>query len=130
MRESLARAGGGWASPLDGVARHIEQGAEASSTSSDVLKDADLSNRRVGMTRFRVPDEPKTVEQGAATAVMLAGSPQLQGVAGRYFEDCNEARFVHDSSGWIECVASWAIDPANAERLWNASLSMLAAAAA
>jgi NAD(P)-dependent dehydrogenase (short-subunit alcohol dehydrogenase family) len=83
-----------------------------------------------GMTRFRVPDQSKTTAQGAATAVMLAGSPLLRGVTGRYFEDCNEARVVHDSSGWIEGVAPWALDAANAERLWDVSLSMLASAAA
>jgi hypothetical protein len=59
---------------------------------------------------------------------MLAGSPRMRGVAGRYFEDGNEARTVHDSSGWIEGVAPWAVDPANAERLWDVSLSMTAAA--
>ena len=33
----------------------------------------------------------KTAEQGAATSVLLATSPLLDGVGGRYFEDCNEA---------------------------------------
>ena len=37
----------------------------------------------------------KTVEQGAATSVLLAASPLLDGVGGRYFEDCNEAERVH-----------------------------------
>ncbi|MFJ9543828.1 SDR family NAD(P)-dependent oxidoreductase [Streptomyces sp. NPDC101225] len=82
----------------------------------------------VGMTRFRVSD-PVPAEQGAATTVMLAGSPLLNGVSGRYFEDCNEAPVVHDSSGWITGVAPWALDPANAERLWEMSGAMLAAAA-
>jgi hypothetical protein len=45
---------------------------------------------------------------------------------GCYFEDCNEALVVHDSSGWIEGVAPWALDPSNAERLWDVSLDMLA----
>ena len=35
--------------------------------------------------------ELKTPEQGAATSVLLATSPALAGVSGRYFEDCNEA---------------------------------------
>src|SRR5689334_1171590 len=47
-----------------------------------------------------VPDEQlkqweefpwKTPEQGAATSVLLAASPLVQGVTGRYFEDNNEA---------------------------------------
>jgi hypothetical protein len=33
----------------------------------------------------------KTPQQGAATSVLLAASPLLDGVTGRYFEDCNEA---------------------------------------
>jgi hypothetical protein len=33
----------------------------------------------------------KTPAQGAATSVLLAGSPLLTGVTGRYFEDCAEA---------------------------------------
>ncbi len=33
----------------------------------------------------------KTVEQGAATSVLLAASPALDGISGRYFEDCEEA---------------------------------------
>lgn len=78
----------------------------------------------VGMTRFRVP-EPESVEQGAATSVLLAGSPLLDGITGKYFEDCNQAPVVHDSSGWIEGVAPWAIDPDNACRLWDLSESLL-----
>ena len=33
----------------------------------------------------------KTPEQGAATSVLLAARPELEGVGGRYYEDCNEA---------------------------------------
>src|SRR4051812_32755132 len=33
----------------------------------------------------------KTVQQGAATSALLAGSPLVEGVGGRYVEDCNEA---------------------------------------
>src|SRR6202034_815248 len=36
----------------------------------------------------------KTVQQGAATSVLLAASPLLDKVGGRYFEDCNEAATV------------------------------------
>jgi NAD(P)-dependent dehydrogenase (short-subunit alcohol dehydrogenase family) len=69
----------------------------------------------------------KTPEQGAATSVLLAASPLLDGVGGRYFEDGNEAETV-------ECrpaigaggVGPYALDPANAERLWAASLELIA----
>lgn len=68
----------------------------------------------------------KTVEQGAATSVLLAASPLLDGVGGRYFEDCVEARIVDrrgaPGSGG---VARYAVDPGNAERLWELSLRMV-----
>jgi len=65
------------------------------------------------------PERRKTLQQGAATSVLLAASPLLNGIGGRYFEDCNEAPVVQrrptDFSGG---VAPYAVDPANAERLW------------
>jgi NAD(P)-dependent dehydrogenase (short-subunit alcohol dehydrogenase family) len=73
------------------------------------------------------PERRKTPQQGAATSVLLAASPLLQGIGGRYFEDCNEAQFVSkrptDFSGG---VAPYALDPENAERLWRMSLELLA----
>jgi NAD(P)-dependent dehydrogenase (short-subunit alcohol dehydrogenase family) len=67
----------------------------------------------------------KSIEQGAATSVLLAASPLLDGVGGRYFEDCNEARVVHRrGEPGAGGVAAYAVDPANAERLWDVSLEM------
>ena len=37
----------------------------------------------------------KTISQGAATAVLVATSGKLEGIGGRYFEDCNEALVIH-----------------------------------
>lgn len=42
--------------------------------------------------RAGASDVLKTTQQGAATSVLLAVSPLLEGVGGRYFEDCHEAR--------------------------------------
>jgi len=70
----------------------------------------------------------KTVEQGAATSVLLATSPQLEGIGGRYFEDCNEAPTVTRREGSVG-VAPYALDPANAERLWDVSVELLRATA-
>jgi NAD(P)-dependent dehydrogenase (short-subunit alcohol dehydrogenase family) len=70
----------------------------------------------------------KTVEQGAATSVLLAVSPQLEGVGGRYFEDCNEAQVLMkrgDGQFAMHGVAWYALDATVAERLWEESLSML-----
>lgn len=62
----------------------------------------------------------KTPEQGAATSVLLATSPLLEGVGGRYFEDCNEA-LPHDGKSAVSGVAAWALDPEAAARLWTLS---------
>jgi NAD(P)-dependent dehydrogenase (short-subunit alcohol dehydrogenase family) len=68
----------------------------------------------------------KTPEQGAATSVLLATSPQLEGIGGRYFEDCNEADVVERRGAGISGVAPYALDPVNAERLWDLSLELIA----
>lgn len=68
----------------------------------------------------------KTPEQGAATTVLLAASPQLAGISGRYFDDCNEAEIVAErSTGPLAGVASYALDPANADRLWDMAMSLI-----
>jgi hypothetical protein len=69
----------------------------------------------------------KTVEQGAATSVLLATSPHLEGIGGRYFDDCNEAPVIHSrGEAGLGGVASYALDPGNAERLWDVSLRLIA----
>jgi NAD(P)-dependent dehydrogenase (short-subunit alcohol dehydrogenase family) len=69
----------------------------------------------------------KTPEQGAATSVLLATSPLLEGIGGRYFEDCNEAEVVSRREAEIMArgVAPYALDPDNAERLWDVSVKMI-----
>jgi NAD(P)-dependent dehydrogenase (short-subunit alcohol dehydrogenase family) len=91
-----------------------------------------------GLMRFLPPDwleraraeagQPiatKTPQQGAATSVLLATSPLLEGVAGRYFDDCNEAAVVTEPNPFGGGVADHAVDPENADRLWQASLRMV-----
>ena len=69
----------------------------------------------------------KTVEQGAATSVLLATSPQLEGIGGRYFDDCNEAPVIRRrGEAGLGGVAPYALDPENAERLWDVSLELIA----
>ena len=86
---------------------------------SDYIEGARERFRRAGR-------ELKTPEQGAATSVLVATSPQLEGIGGRYFEDCNEARVVERrGEHGIAGVAPYALDPANAERLWEVSLELL-----
>jgi NAD(P)-dependent dehydrogenase (short-subunit alcohol dehydrogenase family) len=68
----------------------------------------------------------KTTSQGAATTVLLATSPALEGVGGRYFENCNEAAVVGarptDFSGG---VAAYALDGGNAGRLWEFAVGLV-----
>jgi NAD(P)-dependent dehydrogenase (short-subunit alcohol dehydrogenase family) len=66
----------------------------------------------------------KTPEQGAATSVLVAASPLLEGVGGRYFEDCNEAEL--NQPGTRRGVAAYALDPEAAALLWQVSLDTLA----
>jgi NAD(P)-dependent dehydrogenase (short-subunit alcohol dehydrogenase family) len=69
----------------------------------------------------------KTPEQGAATSVLIATYPALEGVGGRYFEDCNEAEVIHRREPTtLAGVAPYALDPTNAERLWEVSLELIA----
>lgn len=62
----------------------------------------------------------KSPQQGAATQTWAGTSPQLDGMGGVYLEDCEVAvPFVED--GPRSGVKEWAIDPAEAARLWDLS---------
>ena len=101
---------------------------EVVDTQKRYITDEDLERTRVNIEDDNGSFHWKTPEQGAATSVLLATSPLLQGISGRYFEDCNEAPVVRkrpvDFSGG---VAPYALDPANAERLWSIALKLIAA---
>jgi NAD(P)-dependent dehydrogenase (short-subunit alcohol dehydrogenase family) len=66
----------------------------------------------------------KTPEQGAATQVWAATSPQLDGMGGLYCEDCDVAELVPDDPEILDGVRASAIDPAEAERLWTLSADL------
>jgi NAD(P)-dependent dehydrogenase (short-subunit alcohol dehydrogenase family) len=63
----------------------------------------------------------KTIEQGAATSVLLAASPDVAEVTGSYYEDCAEATVITERAGHTGGVAPYALDPDNAGRLWQIS---------
>jgi NAD(P)-dependent dehydrogenase (short-subunit alcohol dehydrogenase family) len=94
-----------------GLQRHLDP---------DYMRDADTRFRRAGTAL-------KSIDQGAATSVLLAVSPLLDGIGGRYFEDCNEAPTIsRRGEAGIGGVAPYALDPANGERLWDVSLELIA----
>ena len=70
----------------------------------------------------------KTPQQGAATSVLVATSPLLDGIGGRYFEDCNDAEVLEPGSEESAAagVATYALDHDNADQLWELSLDLIA----
>ena len=68
--------------------------------------------------------EFKSVEQGAATSLWCATSPQLDGMGGVYCEDCDVAETVPADSARMRGVRTYAVDPAQAERLWEVSAEL------
>jgi NAD(P)-dependent dehydrogenase (short-subunit alcohol dehydrogenase family) len=68
----------------------------------------------------------KTLAQGAATSVYVATSSRLNGVAGRYFENCQEDIPDNPTAAGTDAagVAAYALDPEAAERLWAVSEQM------
>jgi NAD(P)-dependent dehydrogenase (short-subunit alcohol dehydrogenase family) len=78
-------------------------------------------------TTLDVPPGWKTPQQGAATSVLLAASPLVEGVTGRYFEDANESPVTDRPTAGGTGAAYWAADRDAAERLWNVTIALLAA---
>jgi NAD(P)-dependent dehydrogenase (short-subunit alcohol dehydrogenase family) len=121
-----------WAA--DGImANAVHPGAIAETNLSRHMNPEELATlRQSGTFRF------KTIGQGAATSVLVATTPQLEGIGGRYFEDCNEAAVLDSASPGAGGddpgsyrplqqggVAPYALDPENASRLWELSLAEL-----
>lgn len=75
----------------------------------------------------------KTAEQGAATSVWCATSPQLNDKGGVYCENCDVAPLsAHGDRAWktgdamhTPGVLPYAVDPEQAERLWELSEQLL-----
>jgi NAD(P)-dependent dehydrogenase (short-subunit alcohol dehydrogenase family) len=65
----------------------------------------------------------KTPEQGAATQVWAATSPQLEGMGGVYCEDCDIAEYAGDDPS-APGVRAHAVDPDQAARLWALSAEL------
>jgi NAD(P)-dependent dehydrogenase (short-subunit alcohol dehydrogenase family) len=79
----------------------------------------------VGGKLRSAPEFHKTPQQGAATSILLATSPLLGNIGGRYFENCNEAETVTKRTDNYGGVAMYALDKDNADRLWDISMKMI-----
>lgn len=73
----------------------------------------------------------KTVEQGAATSVWCATSPQLNGIGGVYCEDADVAQLDegniehnYDDPSSLRGVKPYSVDAENAGKLWTLSEEM------
>lgn len=96
-------------------------------TSNAVMPGAIPTNLQQHTGGLRAPVERrKTPAQGASTTLLAATSPLLKGIGGRYLEDNNEAAPVDHRGPDLTGVAPYALDPHNAERLWELSLGLLA----
>jgi NAD(P)-dependent dehydrogenase (short-subunit alcohol dehydrogenase family) len=118
----------------DGITANAVQPGPVGATNLNRHLDADaLAAIRASAPYAETFDESKlrhkTAAQGAATSVFVATSPLLAGIGGRYFEDCNQAPVIDPNvpNSTIFGVAAYALDPANANRLWEVSLELLQA---
>lgn len=79
--------------------------------------------RKAAKERGEEPQPFKTIPQGAATTCWVATAEELEGTGGLYCEDCHVASEDNeDTSGGVR---SYAVDRANAERLWTLSEEMV-----
>lgn len=85
----------------------------------------DEERRRLGFldNEDKQPDRWRPPEQCAATIVWLACSPEIEGVGGKYFEEFAEAGPWREDDP-MKGVRPYAIDPANALRLWKVAAEM------
>ena len=67
----------------------------------------------------------KSTEQGAATSIWAAVSRDLEGVGGRYLEDCSIAK-PWSSESPFSGVMPYALDADHARRLWSVSEELIA----
>jgi NAD(P)-dependent dehydrogenase (short-subunit alcohol dehydrogenase family) len=104
-----------------------QQWSDDGITSNALNPGAIATNLQKHTGGLRTPEHlRKTPQQGASTSVLLAGSPLVEGISGKYFDDCQEAPVVEErGNGPFKGVARYAIDPENADRLWTMSSSMV-----
>lgn len=92
--------------------------------SAQLMRGLHLTPLLNALRRPQPPDAFKTIEQGAATPVWCAVSPDLDGMGGVYCEDCDIAKAVAAGSEAHHGVWPWAIDPEMARQCWAMSERM------
>lgn len=85
----------------------------------------EAEQRRLGFLdkHDKQPDRWRSPDQCAATTVWLACAPELKDVGGKYFEEFSEAPLWREEDP-MKGVRPYAIDPANALRLWSVAAAM------
>ncbi|MFI6619913.1 SDR family NAD(P)-dependent oxidoreductase [Streptomyces sp. NPDC050528] len=104
----------------DGITANALMPGNIADTSLARHMDMDQVAAFIASGELALPPQ-KSVEQGAATSVLLAASPTVQGVTGAYFEDCARSEPVTERAGAVAGVAPYALDRENAARLWAVS---------
>ena len=71
----------------------------------------------------------KTVEQGASTTVWAAVAPELDGVGGKYLEDCQISKLTTPEAAAAEHFGylEYAVNLDSALKLWDLSLKWIKA---
>ena len=88
---------------------------------TDLMRHMSPEEQESTVTRFQQLAKMKNVEQGAATSLWCATSPQLSGMGGVYCENADIARAVPADYPGVDGVRPWATDPEAAEQLWTLS---------
>ncbi len=102
--------------------RYQHDGIRAFSLHPGAILDTQLARHydpqelRLVVARARRVGSFKTVEQGAATTIWCATSPQLAGLGGVYCENCDIAPVKTDGD---DGVRPYAVDPEIAQQLWT-----------
>ena len=109
-------AGHRWAS--EGITMNALMPGSIATNLQRHLTQAELQER-IRLSGAATKRRVKTTEQGAATTLVVATSPLLEGRSGLYFEDCNEA--LPNTGGVLSGVAPYAQDPEAAAHLWKLS---------
>ncbi len=107
---------------------HTELGRHLDSSHAQTL--VEQINKQLA-AEGKPPYQWKTIPQGAATSVWTAVVASADEVGGRYCENCHVGHVVADNvtiSVVSEGVRGYALDPTNAEALWNKSEQMVSTA--